>query len=94
MVSMTQLRKGARITGSERAKLAGEIKKAYEKGKSIRYLADKYGRSYGWVHRMLVESDVTLRGRGGAMRKKAGSSKVQKGAASAVGSVALRASNA
>lgn len=68
---MAVLKKGARITGSERTKLAADLKKQYSKGKSIRELADANGRSYGFVHRVLSESGVTLRGRGGATRGKA-----------------------
>jgi predicted transcriptional regulator len=68
---MTALKKGARITGADRTKLSAELKKAYDKGKSIRELADLHGRSYGFVHRVLSESGVTLRGRGGATRTKA-----------------------
>jgi predicted transcriptional regulator len=68
---MAVLKKGARITGSERTKLSNELKKAYDKGKSIRELADAHGRSYGFVHRVLSESGVNLRGRGGATRTKA-----------------------
>jgi predicted transcriptional regulator len=67
---MTALKKGARITGTDRTKLSAELKKAYDKGKSIRELADLHGRSYGFVHRVLSESGVTLRGRGGATRTK------------------------
>ncbi|MGN6607332.1 MAG: helix-turn-helix domain-containing protein [Jatrophihabitans sp.] len=67
---MTALKKGARITGADRTKLSAELKKAYDKGKSIRELADAHGRSYGFVHRVLSESGVTLRGRGGATRTK------------------------
>ena len=67
---MATLKKGARITGSDRTKLSGELKKAYSKGKSIRELADTHGRSYGFVHRVLSESGVALRGRGGATRTK------------------------
>ena len=67
---MAVLKKGARITGSDRTKLAAELKKAYDKGKSIRELADSHGRSYGFVHRVLTESGVKLRGRGGATRSK------------------------
>lgn len=63
------LKKGARITGADRAKLARELKKQYAKGKSIRELADSHGRSYGFVHRVLSESGVTVRGRGGATRR-------------------------
>ncbi len=68
---MATLKKGARITGAERTKLANELKKAYDKGRSIRELAETHGRSYGFVHRVLSESGVTLRGRGGATRSKA-----------------------
>jgi len=65
-----QLRKGARVTGNDRAKLATELKKKYSTGASIRALAEETGRSYGFVHRMLTESGVQLRGRGGATRGK------------------------
>jgi transposase len=65
------LPKHARITGAPRAKLTAEIKKAYGKGASIRELAQQHGRSYGFVHRLLTEAEVTLRGRGGPMRKAA-----------------------
>ena len=64
------LKKGARITGSDRTKLAGDLKKKYDKGASIRELAESHGRSYGFVHRVLSESGVKLRGRGGATRTK------------------------
>nr|WP_276328987.1 helix-turn-helix domain-containing protein [Crossiella equi] len=66
----TDLKKGARITGAARDKLASDLKKKYEKGASIRSLAESTGRSYGFVHRVLSESGVTLRGRGGATRTK------------------------
>jgi predicted transcriptional regulator len=69
--AMAVLKKGARITGSDRSKLAIDLKKQYDKGKSIRELADTHGRSYGFVHRVLSESGVSLRGRGGATRAKA-----------------------
>ena len=67
---VADLRKGARITGNTRDKLAADLKKKYEKGASIRALAESTGRSYGFVHRVLSESGVTLRGRGGATRTK------------------------
>ncbi|MFN2517492.1 MAG: helix-turn-helix domain-containing protein [Jatrophihabitantaceae bacterium] len=68
---MAVLKKGARITGSERNRLALDLRKQYDKGRSIRELADSHGRSYGFVHRVLSESGVSLRGRGGATRAKA-----------------------
>lgn len=66
-----KLAKGARISGTQRDKLAADLKKKYESGRSIRELASETGRSYGFVHRMLSEAGVELRGRGGATRGKA-----------------------
>lgn len=68
---MAALTKGARITGAQRKKLAAELARAYKKGASIRELASTHGRSYGFIHRVLAESEVPLRGRGGATRGKA-----------------------
>lgn len=68
---MTALKKGRRITGSERDTLTEELKSRYEQGASIRSLANETGRSYGFIHRLLVESETALRGRGGATRRKA-----------------------
>lgn len=64
------LKKGTRVTGAERDRLAAELRKKYDGGQSIRTLAAASGRSYGFVHRMLSESGATLRGRGGATRAK------------------------
>jgi hypothetical protein len=65
------LKKGSRVTGGERDRLAADLRRKYDAGASIRALADSTGRSYGFIHRMLTESGVTLRGRGGATRGKA-----------------------
>jgi hypothetical protein len=65
------LRKGSRVTGSDRDKLAADLKRKYDGGQSIRALAESTGRSYGFVHRILTESGASLRGRGGATRGKA-----------------------
>ncbi len=65
------LRKGTRVTGPDRNKLATDLKKRYDSGESIRALANATGRSYGFIHRILTETGVTLRGRGGATRGKA-----------------------
>jgi hypothetical protein len=67
---MAALQKNVRITGAQRTKLAADLKKAYQKGQTIRALAETHGRSYGFVHRVLTESGVTLRGRGGATKPK------------------------
>jgi hypothetical protein len=65
------LKKGIRVTGADRTKLAADLKKRYDAGESIRALAASTGRSYGFVHRILTENGVALRGRGGATRGKA-----------------------
>ncbi|ABK52913.1 transcriptional regulator [Acidothermus cellulolyticus 11B] len=62
------VKKGSRVTGSERERLAAELRKKYDQGLSIRALAEQTGRSYGFVHRILTESGTQLRGRGGATR--------------------------
>ncbi len=67
---MAKLQKGQRVTGNDRDKLAGDLRRRYEKGESIRSLAASTGRSYGFVHRLLGESGAALRGRGGATRRK------------------------
>jgi Helix-turn-helix domain len=65
----TMLRKGTRVTGEDRSKLATDLKNRYAAGESIRSLATSTGRSYGFIHRILTETGVALRGRGGATRK-------------------------
>jgi predicted transcriptional regulator len=67
---VVELKKGSRVTGSERDRLANDLKRKYDSGSSIRALAESTGRSYGFVHRMLSESGTSLRGRGGATRGK------------------------
>jgi helix-turn-helix protein len=64
--------KGRRIVGTERQNLAKDLVKRYTAGESIRALASTTGRSYGFVHRVLTESGVQLRQRGGARRRKKG----------------------
>lgn len=67
---MAELKKGTRVTGEGRQSLASDLRRRYEGGESIRALAADTKRSYGFVHRILSESGTTLRGRGGATRKK------------------------
>jgi hypothetical protein len=63
------IRKGTRVTGADRGKLATDLKTRYDAGESIRSLATSTGRSYGFIHRILTETGVTLRGRGGATKR-------------------------
>jgi hypothetical protein len=67
---VAELGKGRRVSGGERDKLASDLSKRYNAGASIRDLAESTGRSYGFVHRLLSENGVNLRGRGGATRGK------------------------
>jgi hypothetical protein len=63
------IRKGTRVTGADRSKLATDLKARYNAGESIRSLASATGRSYGFIHRILTETGVALRGRGGATKR-------------------------
>lgn len=69
-----ELKKGTRVTGGDRDRLAADLRSKYEQGSSIRLLAEGSGRSYGFIHRILSESGTTLRGRGGATRRKTAAS--------------------
>jgi hypothetical protein len=60
--------RAARVTGKERAELARSLETKYRAGASIRELSASTGRSYGFIHRMLTDAGVQLRGRGGATR--------------------------
>jgi Helix-turn-helix domain len=60
----------ARPVGRARTELAADFKKRYEAGESIRSIAASTGRSYGFVHRILTEQGVSLRG--GTIRRRFG----------------------
>ncbi len=61
---MAKLGKSVRIAGESRAQLAADLKAQYEQGASIRELTETTGRSYGFIHQVLSEAKVPLRGRG------------------------------
>ncbi|MFJ2212748.1 helix-turn-helix domain-containing protein [Streptomyces sp. NPDC101062] len=72
--------KGSRVTGAARNKLGADLKKKYDRGASIRELAEETGRSYGFTHRILNEYGAVLRGRGGDTRSpKAGKRRTKEG---------------
>ncbi len=64
-------KKGARVTGAARTQVGTDLRREYDKGRSIRELAESNGRSYGFVHRVLSESGAALRGRGGSASSRA-----------------------
>lgn len=57
-----------RVTGDAREMMIEQFRAKYEAGASIRALSSQSGRSYGFVHRLLSEGGVELRGRGGNTR--------------------------
>jgi len=59
-----------RVTGEARNQLTRDVVARYQGGASIRELAADLGRSYGFVHSVLTDSGVQLRGRGGATRSR------------------------
>ena len=77
------LAKGSRITGTQRTELAAELAQRYGAGESIRAIAETTGRSFGFVHGLIKESGVEVRGRGGATRGAAAAAKVSGGPSSA-----------
>ncbi len=69
-MAQTTLKKGTRVIGVDRSRLGMQLSKRYDSGESIRSLAASTGRSYGFVHRLLTESGVELRRRGGATKSR------------------------
>ena len=64
----TSLVRHARVVGGAREHLAADLAREYAAAASIRELAARIGRSYGFVHRVLSEAGVLLRSRGGNTR--------------------------
>jgi hypothetical protein len=62
------LAKGSRITGTQRRELTAQLAERYGAGETIRAIAEATGRSFGFVHGLIKESGVEVRGRGGATR--------------------------
>ncbi|MBB6036905.1 helix-turn-helix domain-containing protein [Phytomonospora endophytica] len=62
---MIKLEKHKKVRGAQRTVLVSSLVAAYIAGRSIRALAAELGRSYGFVHRLLADSGVALRPRGG-----------------------------
>ena len=65
---MAELKKGSRITGADREKLAERPQAQVRLRVEHPHPGGEKGRSYGFVHRILSESGAPLRGRGGATR--------------------------
>jgi hypothetical protein len=64
-------RKGQRITGDERNRIAADLVRDYGTGKSIRQLAADYDVSIGLARNLLIHGGVQFRSRGGSTRRTA-----------------------
>lgn len=60
----------AHLKGEARVEMRDKIVAMYKEEVSIRDIATRIGRSYGWVHRMLIETGIELRGIGGQRGKR------------------------
>jgi hypothetical protein len=60
--------KHERVTGEARDALRARIAARYRGGATVRALAERYGRSYGFIHGILREAAVPMRPRGGYHR--------------------------
>ena len=59
-----------RIVGPPRRTLAHDLRLRYETGTTIRDLAEEIDRSYGFVHKLLIEAGTGIRARGGSRPRK------------------------
>lgn len=57
-------KKHERVIGTRRERLVETVTQLYAGGMPIRQIAALVGRSYGSVHKLLLEGGVTLRPRG------------------------------
>ena len=62
---MATFDKHVHIAGAVRAELVLDIATRYRDGASLRTLADRYGRSYGFIQHIVTESETPMRTRGG-----------------------------
>jgi hypothetical protein len=61
---------GTQLKGDARDELRTSVVRRYKAGKSVRDIAREEDRSYGLIHRLLIESGVVFRPRGGARNQK------------------------
>lgn len=66
---MRDYKPGTQLTGQARDKVRAEAARLYETGMSVDAVAEAIGRSHGSTHTLLHEAGVTMRRRGGAIRK-------------------------
>lgn len=64
------LPRGRQAFGDVREAMTAECANRYRGGQSIAFIATEIERSYGFVHRLLIEGGVTLRRPGGQPGRK------------------------
>lgn len=63
------------LEGAERRRVRADLADRYNRGATIKAIAEEVGRSYGSVHKLLTEAEVNFRSphghrsRGGSIRK-------------------------
>lgn len=68
---MRDYKPGIHLTGNARVQARQQAADPYGQGRTIRPVARQIGRSYGGTRVLLLEAGVTLRERGGRLRKAA-----------------------
>lgn len=58
------------LHGHARARLANDLRAAYDQGHTIQALANLTGRSYGYTRRLLLEAHTQLRPKGSTRPRK------------------------
>lgn len=66
MTKVPELRRGQRLSDTEREHLGADLLKRYQQGSSIRQICQQTGYSIGRVRRLLIGAGVEFRTRGGA----------------------------
>lgn len=68
---MRDYKPGIQLVGEAREKTRQRAAQHYAAGLSIRAISRALGRSYGGTRALLLEAGVTMRARGGGLRKAA-----------------------
>ena len=66
---MRDYKPGTQLTGQDRETARQQAADLYGQGATIRSISVALGRSYGGTRVLLLEAGVTLRARGGGLRK-------------------------
>ena len=68
-MTITSSNPGTHLTGEHRDRARKRAAELYVQGCTIQSVARQLGRSYGLARELLLEAGVTLRARGGSIRR-------------------------